>query len=90
MIGGNIGINARALSGHIRRYLIDRHGDRCMLCGWHERNQATGKVPIEIDHIDGDSENSSEKNLRLICPNCHSLTLNFRGLNMGYGRKWRK
>jgi 5-methylcytosine-specific restriction endonuclease McrA len=38
---------------------------------------------------DGNSENNLEENLRLLCPNCHSLSPNFRNLNKGYGRKWR-
>lgn len=32
------------------------------------------------------SENNSEDNLRLICPNCHSLTSTYRGANRGQGR----
>ncbi len=54
-----------------------------------KKNPVTGKVPLEIDHIDGDSENNKEENLRLICPNCHSLTPSFRNLNKGKGRAWR-
>ena len=46
----------------------------------------TNTLPLEIDHIDGNSENNSEENLRLICPNCHSLTANYRGANRGNGR----
>ena len=43
-------------------------------------------VYTDIDHIDGNSENNSENNLRLICPNCHSLTATYRGANRGHGR----
>ncbi len=39
-----------------------------------------------MNHIDGNSENNKEKNLELLCPNCHSLTPNFKGLNKGNGR----
>ena len=39
-----------------------------------------------VDHIDGNSDNNSEENLRLICPNCHSLTSTYRGANRGHGR----
>ena len=61
-----------------------------MLCGWNERSCVTKKVPLEIDHIDGDSQNNLEINLRIICPNCHALTSNFKNLNRGKGRSWRK
>lgn len=49
-------------------------------------NPFTNTLPLEIDHIDGNSENNSEENLRLICPNCHSLTETYRGANRGNGR----
>ncbi len=87
---GGVGVFAKNVSGHVRRYLSEKYGDKCSLCGWHRRNIITHKVPLEIDHIDGDSENNSESNLRLICPNCHALSANFRNLNKGKGRSWRK
>lgn len=87
---GSRGINTRNISKHIKHYLIDKYGEKCSICGWSEVNQSTGKVPLEIDHIDGNSENNLENNLRIICPNCHSLSPNFRNLNKGNGRMWRK
>lgn len=77
-------------SQFIRKILIDRHGAKCMKCGWSEVNQSTGKVPIEINHIDGNSSNNSQNNLELLCPNCHSLTPNYRALNRGNGRHNRR
>jgi hypothetical protein len=89
-IDGGIGKEARNISGHVKRYLLTMFGERCNLCGWDRINPKTGRVPLEIDHIDGNSENNSEGNLRLICPNCHSLTPGFRNLNRGSGRRWRR
>jgi len=86
---GTVGINVRTLSGYVRHYLIQANGEKCSQCGWSERHEITKHVPLEVDHIDGDSENSKESNLRLLCPNCHSLTMHFRNLNKGRGRKWR-
>ncbi len=71
------------------RFLLEKHGERCSRCGWNKKNTNTGKVPLEVDHIDGIADNNSEDNLRLLCPNCHALTPNFRNLNKGKGREWR-
>jgi len=73
-----------------KKYLIEKYGEKCMKCGWSERNPITKKVPIQMEHIDGNSENNSIENLELLCPNCHSLTPTFGALNKGRGRKNRK
>lgn len=86
---GNRGINTRILSGHLRRYLKEKYGEKCSICGWNKKNSVTKLVPLEVDHIDGNSENNIEENLRLICPNCHALTPTFKNLNKGNGRAWR-
>ena len=52
-------------------------------------NPYTGKIPLEVDHIDGDYTNNNENNLTLLCPNCHSLTPTYKGANSGRGRKTR-
>lgn len=75
--------------GSVRRYLIEKYGAKCMQCGWNEINKATGMVPIQLDHVDGDSSNNSLQNTRLLCPNCHSLTPTYMALNKGNGRKKR-
>lgn len=77
-------------SSHIRRYLIETRGNKCERCGWHKINLTTGKVPIELEHIDGVWNNNKIENLLLLCPNCHSLTPTYRSLNNGSGRTSRK
>ena len=71
------------IPGH---YIFDKFDNKCCICGWSKVNPYTNTIPLEIDHIDGNSENNSEDNLRLICPNCHSLTSTYRGANRGQGR----
>lgn len=87
---GDRGVRTKNISKHIRKYLFEKFHKSCSLCGWSEVNAFTGNVPLEVDHIDGNSENNLESNLRLICPNCHSLTNSFRNLNKGKGREWRR
>jgi hypothetical protein len=78
------------VSEHIRIYLIEKCGNKCSVCNWSEVNPTTGKVPVQIDHIDGDYTNNTECNLRLLCPNCHSLTPTYGALNTGKGRSKRR
>ncbi|MCQ4195197.1 HNH endonuclease signature motif containing protein [Streptomyces sp. BPPL-273] len=56
--------------------------ERCARCGtgsvWRGR-----PLPLEVDHIDGDWRNNRVENLRLLCPNCHSTTDNYRGRGKG-------
>jgi hypothetical protein len=73
----------------IRRFLVERLGEKCAQCGWAKRHPKTGRVPVEVEHIDGDWRNNRLDNLTLLCPNCHSLTNTFRALNRGRGRPHR-
>lgn len=77
------------ISVHIRRYLFDKFKHKCQDCGWAKVNQITNRIPLTIDHIDGNALNNKEENLKLICPNCHSLTPTYGNLNRGKGRKTR-
>lgn len=73
-----------------RNYLFKENGSRCSICGWNQINSFTGKIPLEVDHIDGNFQNNSMENLRLLCPNCHSLTSTYKNSNKGHGRSNRK
>lgn len=77
-------------STHIRRYLIATYGERCCMCGWNERNTHTGRIPVHIDHIDGNARNNRPENLRFLCPNHHALTETYGNANVGNGRKGRR
>lgn len=52
----------------------------CELCGWAKRSP-DGRMPLELDHINGDHSDNRLENLRILCPNCHSLQPTHRGRN---------
>ena len=79
-----------AISKYIKRYLMEKYNCKCSKCGWNERNEFTGNIPLEVHHKDGDYTNNDEDNLDLLCPNCHSLTETYKAANKGQGRKERK
>ena len=76
-----------SLKSYIKRYMFEKYGSRCSKCGWGEVNPYSGKVPLEVEHRDGNFLNNVEENLDLLCPNCHSLTSTYKALNKGNGRK---
>lgn len=78
--------NKSVSSRVVKVYLIKKYGEKCMECGWCENNKTSNKIPIELEHIDGNSENNNLDNLKLLCPNCHSLTPTYKALNRGNGR----
>lgn len=82
-----------------RERLLKESNYSCIQCGFNKTRVCGGSI-LEIDHIDGDHTNNSKENLRVLCPNCHALTSNFRNWgrtnkktskrfrkgNIGYGK----
>lgn len=83
------GTTKHGLSQTIRNYLIEQSGYQCSVCGWDKINYSTGKSPLEIDHINGDCFDNHLNNLRVLCPNCHSLTPTYKALNKKSKRSYR-
>lgn len=70
-------INAYALKNKMLKLnLIERICSCCNLTVWQDK-----LIPLELDHIDGNKFNNAFENLRLLCPNCHAQTPNYRGKN---------
>lgn len=71
---------------HMKRYLVDLYGHKCMICGISEW---MGKpVPLVCDHIDGDSTNSEPNNFRNVCCNCDAQLDTYKSKNRGRGRSY--
>lgn len=71
----------------LKKYLIEKVGELCSDCGiggrWNEK-----PLILQLDHIDGNSDNNFVSNLRLLCPNCHSQTDTFG--SKGNGSRYSK
>ena len=50
--------------------------ESCGLSTWMGQD-----ITLEVHHKDGDSLNNELDNLQLLCPNCHSMTSNWKGRN---------
>ncbi|WP_395089389.1 HNH endonuclease [Armatimonas sp.] len=74
------------VSKHVQRWVRRTFGEHCCQCHWAERNLNTGRIPLHLDHIDGNWRNNRPENLRLLCPNCHALTATYGAQNRGNGR----
>ncbi|MGW5369429.1 HNH endonuclease signature motif containing protein [Streptomyces sp. NPDC004009] len=61
-----------------RAMLAEGLEERCSLCGvgavWLGE-----PLPLEVDHVDGNWRDNRLRNLRFLCPNCHSTTDTYRG-----------
>jgi hypothetical protein len=67
-----------------KRYLAETVGNKCNICGITEWQGK--KIVLILDHINGNSGDCGLNNLRLLCPNCDSQTLTYKGRNVGNGR----
>jgi len=63
-----------------RLFLAGLKTPMCELCGWAGKS-LDGRIPVELDHINGDRYDNRLENLRILCPNCHSLQPTHRGRN---------
>lgn len=63
------------------KYLKEEREWKCESCGLSEWKGQ--KLPLEVHHINGDRWDQRRENLQILCPNCHSLTENWRAKSKG-------
>jgi 5-methylcytosine-specific restriction endonuclease McrA len=71
--------NKYAIASAVLKERLIREGyfkHQCSNCNL--RKWLNKPIPLELDHIDGVHSNNNLSNLRLLCPNCHTLTLTYR------------
>jgi hypothetical protein len=76
-------VGNRSMTSHHLKLRLIAEGLKpahCELCGWAQR-APDGRLPLELDHINGDRNDNRIENLRILCPNCHSLQPTHRGRN---------
>jgi 5-methylcytosine-specific restriction endonuclease McrA len=65
-------LKQRLIKDDIKEYKCEN----CMTTEW------LGElIPLELHHIDGNNANNNLTNIKLLCPNCHALTDNYRSKN---------
>ena len=63
-----------------RLFITGLKKPECEICGWCEKAK-DGRIPVELDHANGNHMDHRPENLRILCPNCHSLQATHRGIN---------
>lgn len=88
------GDTKHGLSSSIRKYLIEEADFTCQdgrsgCNGWRGFNEKSGLSCLTVDHLNGNPSDHRRENLKVMCPNCHSMTPTYGALNKGNGRKHR-
>ena len=67
--------NSKKVCGKRLRKLLLAEGVeyKCKLCG-NPGSWAGRPLRLQVDHINGDTQNNTLENLRWLCPNCHDQT----------------
>ena len=75
LINGSVCNRSSLKSRLVKAGLLE---NKCSICGcgdtWNGK-----QLTLQLDHINGISNDNRLENLRLLCPNCHSQTATFAG-----------
>lgn len=62
----------------VNNKIIEYKCHECNINTWNDKS-----LSLQLDHINGISNDNRIENIRLLCPNCHSQTDTFAGRNIG-------
>jgi predicted restriction endonuclease len=74
----NSPVTQKGLRGYVHRHNVLPY--KCVCCGC-DGSWMGGTISLELHHINGINNDNRVENLEYLCPNCHALTDNYRGLN---------
>jgi hypothetical protein len=83
-----LGPNALPITSHKLKLKLIRDGlkaDKCEYCG--NSHWLGVKLPLELHHEDGNHYNNELSNLKIVCPNCHSVLGDNSGAAVGNYQK---
>lgn len=80
VFSNNSPVTQKMLRGYIERHKVIEY--KCQKCGCDGHWQ-DGIISLEVHHINGNNTDNEISNLQYLCPNCHALTDNYRGKNIG-------
>ena len=60
---------------------------KCSQCGNSGEHNGL-PLSLQLDHINGDSKDNRLRNLRIVCPNCHSQTETYAGKRLKKPKKY--
>lgn len=70
-----------------KEWIKQKQNNACLHCGITEWNNKP--ITFQFDHIDGNSDNNTPENIRMLCPNCHSQTETYGVKNKNNANSYR-
>ena len=71
-----------------KKFIVEKTGHICSIC--KETKWMGQQIPLVLDHINGNYQDSRIENMRLVCGNCDMQLPTYKNKNYGNGRAFRR